>query len=198
MKTSIQIALTISTLCLALAFNPSIASEEHKDEHHHDEKHSDTGHQEVESGHEPSEEHDDHQGQDEHSEHGEHDDHEEEPSAGVGPGKAVLAASKSDGIRLSEKALQTLQIKTLPIQSVSDLQVPIAALVFHQAETGIYRFRDGWFKLIPVQMRSRKAESARISSPEIQTGDQVAVSGVPLLRVADLEAWGGSGDGHGH
>lgn len=169
----------------------------HESEENHQESEVENGH----GDHHEDEDHanDEHGAHEEGEEHGEHhDEHEEEPSGGVGPDKAVTAASKEMGIQLSEKAIDALEIKTAPVKSGKDIELPDSALVLYQAESGIYVFRKGWFKLIPVHVLSKKPQTVRVDSSQIQTGDQVVVSGVPLLRVAELEAWGGSGDGHGH
>ncbi len=151
--------------------------------------------------------------------HGEDDDHEEAEEGGhdhgdehgdekndrFGPGKAILAASKKQGIQLSDVAITTLGVTTAKIDKLTPagfLQVPLSAAVFYQDEVGVYRFKDGWFKLIEVDVVSKTKNHVIVKNKPkhlgLSSGDRFATSGVPLLRAAELEAWGGSGDGHGH
>ncbi len=131
-------------------------------------------------------------------EHGdEHGDHEESSNS-VGPDKAVTAANKKEGIRLSEGAVKTLGLSYSPIAGDKTFRVPLKAVVFFQNETGIYRFKDGWYKLIEVDVVSKSAAEATVKSSELKAGDQVVITGVPLLRAAELDATGGSEEGHGH
>lgn len=130
--------------------------------------------------------------------HEEEGEGKEEGSASVGPGKAIPQADKKQGFQLSLSAVQTLGIKFQTIQSQGIHRLPTQALVRFQDESGVYRFKEGWFKLIEIHPLSQSASEITVKTDEIQSGDQVVITGVPLLRVAELEAWGGSGDGHGH
>ncbi len=141
-------------------------------------------------------------------EHGDHDDHaeeeghgdheEEEGGARFGPGKAITAANKKDGIQLSEKAVKTLGLSYVAATGDGTFKLPFKTAVFFQDEVGVYRLKNGWHKLIEVQLISKTASEVVVKTAELKAGDQIAKDGVPLLRAAELEAWGGSGDGHGH
>ncbi|MBS1985390.1 MAG: hypothetical protein JST16_14590 [Bdellovibrionales bacterium] len=133
-------------------------------------------------------------------EHGErHEESEESQSPGVGPGKAILEANHEKGFKLSEAALKMVGVKTAAVQvGAGGATVPKASLVLFQGEVGVYRVKDGWYKLIEVQIASRNKETAVVRSSELKSGDQVANEGVGLLRVADLDASGGNEEGHGH
>lgn len=207
--------VAIAVVGLALVFEPTSLllntyaaekPEAHKQVHAHDEK---------SEGHKRDEEkdHDEHgheEGHDEESSHahegGENDEHghghggheEEEGGNRFGPGKAITAANKKDGIQLSEKALKTLGVTYGSVTGSGTFKVPLKSVVFSQDEVGIYRFKGGWHKLLEVQLVSKTASEAVIKTSELNAGDQIAKDGVPLLRAAELEAWGGSGDGHGH
>lgn len=71
---------------------------------------------------------------------------EEVKSPASGPGKAVLEASKEEGIRLSEKAKATIGIKTIKV--ASNFQIPGTALIHERGEFGVYVKRGEWFKYI--------------------------------------------------
>lgn len=135
----------------------------------------------------------------EHKEEG-HGDHEEEEndSARFGPTKAITMANKKDGFKLSEKAIKMLGISYIAVNGNGTFKVPAKSVAFFQDELGVYLFKDGWHKLIEVELVSKNQTEIVIKTEELKTGDQIANDGVPLLRAAELEAWGGSGDGHGH
>lgn len=148
--------------------------------------------------------HEEHAGEheDEHGDkHGdEHGDHEEEEGSGrIGPGKAIIAVSKKDGFQLSKSAVKTLGLSYLPVsESGKGIRLPASCAVYFLDEVGIYRLRNRWFKLIEVELVSNDSREVQIKTDELKSGDEVVKSGVPLLRAAELESQGGSGDGHGH
>jgi hypothetical protein len=157
------------------------------------------GHGWAEDGHEHAKEAPQAAGKETAHEEGEHA--EEEVSTNVGPGKAVIAADEHNGIQLSEKAKATLEIAVTPLRRESPYRLSVTALVQTKEHAGVYRQREGWFKFIEGKM-SRLDEKTVLFTPEsmaeLKPTDSVVIRGVPLLRVADLEAFGGSGEGHGH
>jgi hypothetical protein len=165
--------------------------EEHDDhdDHAKEEKHEHGKEEKEEKGHG--------HGHDEGEEEG-HGDHEEEGGTRFGPGKAITAANKKDGIQLSEKAVKTLGLGYVAATGDGTFKLPFKAAVFFQDEVGVYRLKNGWHKLIEVQLISKTTSEVVVKTSELNSGDQIAKDGVPLLRAAELEAWGGSGDGHGH
>ncbi len=151
------------------------------DKHDHDEK---------------NEKHDDHEKHDEHAEdksEGGHGD-EEESTGGVGPNNAVTAADEHDGIKLSEKAIQTIGLKT---EIWNGESVSGQTIVYHQDKTSVYRLKDGWYKLVPVTIISKADNLVHITATELVSGDLIATSGVALLRVAELDAFSGEVE-HSH
>lgn len=156
-------------ICMAILPVSAVQSEEnHGTEEHHD--HDKKSEQNDEHKHDTESE------QDDHEEHGE----EEESTGGVGPGNAVTAADEHDGIKLSDKAQKAIGLTT---EVFSGGDVTKSALVFHQDHVSIYRFKNGWFKLIPVS--------------KLKIGDRIVVSGTSLLRVAELDAFS-TESGHSH
>ena len=128
--------------------------------------------------------------------------HEEEGDASissdVGPERAVTAADPKRGIQLAEKAIQALQLKTRLI-SGDTFDLPREAIVASREETGVYRLRDGWFRLIHgdisgtgITVRFQPEHAA-----DLRAGDAVVIEGAGLLRVADVAAFEGGG-GHHH
>ncbi len=124
---------------------------------------------------------------------GGHDD-EEESTGGVGPNNAVTAADEHDGIKLSEKAIQTIGLKT---EIWNGDSASGQTIVYHQDKTSVYRLKDGWYKLVPVTIISKADNLVHITATELVSGDLIATSGVALLRVAELDAFSGEVE-HSH
>lgn len=122
----------------------------------------------------------------------EKDEHENEEEAigGVGPNNAVTAADEHDGIKLSPKTVKLIELKT---DIYNGQAIPKSALVFYQDKIGVYRLRDGWFKLVPVIFNNQSLPQ----SNDLRFGDQIVIQAIGLLRVAELDAFSGE-VGHSH
>lgn len=110
--------------------------------------------------------------------------HEEHHHDEAGP-SAVLESSESLGFRLAPQALQTLGIETLEFHGID--AIPASARVYSQDEIGVYRLRDGWFRLIHLDQPE-----------ELRKGDAIAVRGAAFLRVTDMSLFGDPIGGHHH
>jgi hypothetical protein len=134
-----------------------------------------------------------------HHDHAEQDEKENTPlPSNVGKGKAIQAASLAKGLRLSERAKQTLGLKFRSIETKSPFRVDSKAIVYHEADVGIYRMRDGWIKLIDVHIIKKNQDGTIFDTRELVLGDQIVTDGVPLLRVAELNAWSEPGESEEH
>lgn len=99
---------------------------------------------------------------------------EEEEIPAAGAPMAVSEYTETNGMKLSEKAIKTIEIEYFKISASSDItKIPSSCIVYYGENTGVYRYREGWFKLVKVK--------------ELKTGDQVVSQGAPLLRVAEME-----------
>ena len=115
--------------------------------------------------------------------------HAQEPSpSGF---KAIVESSKIDGIRLSIKAVQRLQLKAIPYLPAATLTLKPGAVVHSLGIIGIYRLRDGWYKLIPAILVSKGKETMTLKVSDFKNTDQIVTEGVALLRVAEMDAFGG-------
>ncbi len=126
------------------------------------------------------------------------DEHEEGGGARTGPTMAVLEASAKNGLRLSDKALKRLGVKSRKLSGSGSFRVPLSALVYSAEEVGVYRLRDGWYKHIDVEVSGKDRDSAVVRAPGLKVGDEVVIVGAPLLRVAELDVLGGEEAGHDH
>ena len=126
------------------------------------------------------------------------EEHHEEGGARTGQGKAVLEAGAKQGLRLAEKALKRLGIRTQRLVGPGSYRVPLPALVYAEEEVGVYRLRGGWFKHVDVEVSSKTRDWAIVRSGELRAGDELVIAGAPLLRVAELDVLGGEEAGHDH
>lgn len=111
---------------------------------------------------------------------------EEHETAGggsrTGPRKAVLEANEERGLKLSDKAIKRLGIKTAKLAGPS--RIPKSALVRTAEETSVFVVREGWFR--------------RVHADDLKGGETIVVAGAPLLRVAELDVLGSEEAGHDH
>ncbi|MBI2707627.1 MAG: hypothetical protein HYX35_04880 [Proteobacteria bacterium] len=110
-------------------------------------------------------------------------------------GKAIIAASETLGFQLSKKASETIGIKIGLVEGNGNYTVPKQALVRFQNHIGIYRVRENWIKLILVRVKAETNSTYIIQTNDLQKADHVVIQGVPLLRIADLDAHGGVEEG---
>lgn len=146
--------------------------------------------------HKEHHEHDEHS---EHSDHHEHDQHKEGAADGkaIGEGKAIQEFIEGKGFSLSKEAYQALEIRLIkPKDAVFNI-APLALVNIH-SEVGIYRFRDGLFKLVPLEILERSARGVRARVKEFQNGDSFVESDPALLRVTDVYSVDESEYGHSH
>ena len=107
---------------------------------------------------------------------------------GVREGKAVYETSEL-GMKLTEKALVNIEVKTVRVGERSQLNCAREALVFYQDQIGVYRLREGWFKLVQVTVIKKNNLEAIIRSGELRSTDDLVVHGADLLRVSEMDAF---------
>lgn len=143
--------------------------------------------------------HEDHDN-DSHDEDDELHDHDEE----IVQSKTILEIKKNGKkFKLSKKTIETLKIKYAPCKTVGDLELKVskASLVTFERKMGVFIHASDWFELIEVDLISQKDSQYTVKTknfPINATACEIVISGVPLLRVAQLEASGEGGQGHGH
>ncbi len=107
----------------------------------------------------------------------------------AGPSMAVTEANARNGFRLSKKAKQVIGVVLKRIEAASH-RVPSSALIYYGPRIGVYRLRSGWFKLIELQTSGPMAFSPK-NPPDLMDDDEIVVVGGALLRVAEMDAFGG-------
>lgn len=152
----------------------------HAHEKTSDEEHKDDG------GH--HEEHEDH----------EHGEDEEESGGSVGPEKGITEASEEHGIKLSNEAIKSFDLKTISLSGPGPWAVPDSAKMDALEERNIYRFRNGFYKRIDFTILNQTDGQMTIKSKDILAGDEIVTAGVGFLRISELAAFGGAPEGHSH
>ncbi|EQC48644.1 hypothetical protein M899_0964 [Bacteriovorax sp. BSW11_IV] len=188
--------LTLITACLLTV--SSLAGEGHNHEKTYkkavekkhddkkDDKHDHSKHEEEDS---------------DHSDHSDHDHGEEEHAHGsakaVGIGKAIEAVDEKLGFKLSKEAIKALGLKLQTVDS-DEFQITKATLVTSKDLKGVYRFKAGFFKLMPVKSITENKEGYKVKVEGIEFGDQLVINGIGLLRIADVYSTDKSEYGHSH
>ncbi len=204
-----KIFVILTILALSFFSNVSMGESEHDHDHEKQEAHAKSkDHKDEEHDHDEGEEHDDHDednedkhGHDKHEKKGSHDHGDEHGEEAFGEGKALTAVyNEGEKFKLSKESEKLLGIKTQPLESVSGtvFRIPSEALVRYQGHLGVFVKQDEWFELIELKKVTHTKEYVAIESPKLRKGMQIAHSGVPLLRVAHLQASGQGGKGHAH
>lgn len=129
------------------------------------------------------------------------DDHQHDSDGRFGKGKAIQEVDEEKGFRLSAEALATLQLgfkEMVPSSSGSALKLPRVALVTSRKKTGVYRYRNGFFKFIPVRIQKRSEKFFEALAPGIIPGDRIVTKGTNLIALTDVFSTDSSEYGHGH
>ena len=168
------------------------------DGHDHGETESGHDHGETGSGHDGHDNGETESGHDGHD-HGEAESDHDEHSGGkaIGPGKAIEEIDPMKGFRLSIEAVKTLEIE-LETYKKAEFAISKSSLVTSKSEKGIYRLRDGFFKLIPVELIGKTQNGYVVKVSELAPGDQIVSNGAGLLRVADVYSTDSAEYSHSH
>jgi len=106
--------------------------------------------------------------------------------------KAVRQTQKDGAFKLSSEAIKTIDVKLEVVKQLPRL-INQSTLVHYGDKVGVFRLREGFFKLVEVKASKSPGYRFVISSEELSPTDEIAVSGVALLRVSQMEAFGGEG-----
>lgn len=203
-----NLVMILSTL--TLVNNPIIANADldHSSSHSHKENTNTHEHKQ----HVKNKTHDDHSAHAENNEHDEKENHqhsendshgEEEAghdhgsSKAIGKGKAIELVDEEKGFKLSKEAIKTLKLK---LESFNSNQINITknTLVSSKNTKGIYRYREGFFKLINIKIIKETKKGYTIEIKGMNFGDQFVVKGTGLLRVSDIYSTDKAEYGHSH
>lgn len=102
---------------------------------------------------------------------------------------AVPAGTKGkDGnFKVSEKSLRHLGVKFTDLTGPGPWTVPKSALVRIKLTQGVYRQYQDELTFVIVKVMNVNGENVTIHSDDLESGDEVAVSGVNFLRMAETD-----------
>ena len=196
--------LCIIFLIFSLTINMVNAEEgdEHNKKQKHDEHKHSEGHDNIESSSSPVHvehtDHDDHKEEKGHADHGEHGEHGEHGGGkAVGKGKAIEEVDENKGFKLSKEAIKTLKLKLQTVDG-DEFSIDKTTLVSSKSTKGLYRFRGGFFKFMPVELLKESKGKYLVKVKGVDFGDQIVIDGVGLLRVTDVYSTDTSEYGHSH
>ncbi len=121
---------------------------------------------------------------------------EDEISPQVGPDKGILE-KKEEKFRLAPEAIKTMEIETKPYSGGS-VTVDRKSIVFAKSEKSIFRVHEGWFERIPIKVISRDSNTYTLTAELLVAGDQIVISGIGFLRIAEIFAEEGDEQSHAH
>ena len=102
-------------------------------------------------------------------------------------GGAVTEFVKEDGFKLTQAALENLNIEFKSLPTGNKWIVPDTSLVRIKNSVGVYRRYDGWITMVLVTVLEKNKKMVSIKSVDLQAGDDVATSGVTFLRMTDVD-----------
>jgi hypothetical protein len=189
----ITLALLILTITQGGVARVHPVNKDKKEEQVNKDRHETTENHEAHDDHDENKDHEDHNDDHKHETSGE--DHES--NSQVGPGKGILEASESEGIKLSPEAEKNFQISRIKVFD-KVTKVPKQAILKALAERNIYRLRSGFYKRIDFVEINRTTNEITIQSKDLKPGDEIVIQGLGYLRTAEIAAFGGAPEGHSH
>lgn len=102
----------------------------------------------------------------------------------VGPDKAVQEVN-ANGFRLSPEAMTTVGVKFKPVENKT-VTIEHKYLATSRDKGGVYRFRNGFFKFVPVIIRSTTKTEYIVESSELTSGDKIVTEGLGIISITDV------------
>lgn len=122
----------------------------------------------------------------------------EEGGSQVGPDKGILEANEGSGIKLAASAEKNFEIRRIKVPANGVVEIPRKAIVTAVSEVNIVRYRNGFYKRVDFEEINRTPTTVTIRSKDLKSTDEVVVQGLGFLRIAEISAFGGESEGHGH
>ena len=102
---------------------------------------------------------------------------------------AAPAGTKGEdgNFKMSEKSLKHLGVNFVALKGNSPWSVPKEALVTIKLTKGVYRRFQGEITHVIVKTAESKDGNILIQSEDLESGDEVAISGVKFLRMTETD-----------
>lgn len=97
----------------------------------------------------------------------------------IGPDKAIMEYDKKKGIKFSKEAISTLNLRLHKITSnKNEFRIPKEGLIQDQNQYGIYIYKNGFFRLIFVDvLGSKQQEKTILVRPKVKIAPGAKVLG---------------------
>lgn len=103
-----------------------------------------------------------------------------------------------EGVQLSPQAEKNFEIQRVAIRNNEQFEIAASTVVTSGTEKNLYRYRDGKYLRIDFEVLKKVGENLVVKSKDLKPGDEIVVSGMGLLRIAELAATGGAPASHSH
>lgn len=123
---------------------------------------------------------------------------EESDSGNIGPDKGITEFSERHGFKLSPEALKNFDLKFFKLNDEGPWDIPKSALIHSGEETNLFRKRNNFFKRIDFKTIQKSGPRLTIDSDDLREEDEIVITGLGFLRIAELAATGGVSHGHSH
>lgn len=102
---------------------------------------------------------------------------------------AFCAGTKNEdgSFKLTEKSIKTMGIKFQNLNGKSPWLLPSNALVKIKFTQGVYRKIEEDITYVLVSVLKKDGNSVLVSSDDLMSGDEVAISGVHFLRLTEAD-----------
>lgn len=102
---------------------------------------------------------------------------------------ALPAGTKGEdgNFKVSEKSLVHLGVRFSQLSGDGPWSVPKAALVTIKLTQGVYRRLEGEITYVIVKIADRKDDQVIIKSQDLEARDEIAITGVKYLRMAETD-----------
>ncbi|RZA09593.1 MAG: hypothetical protein EOP11_01190 [Proteobacteria bacterium] len=119
------------------------------------------------------------------------------------PGAKELHAHEEEGpsgqgFTLSPAALLSFGVQTQALKGPGPFSIPAEARLYSGEEVNLFRLREGRWERVDFETVKTEGSSLRIASRSLRSGDEIAVTGLGFLRVAEIAASGEAPAGHSH
>jgi hypothetical protein len=98
---------------------------------------------------------------------------------------AVTDFNEDYGFKMSQKALDTMEISFSSISGNGPWKVPKEALIQLKQSVGVYRRFEGWIDFVLVNVLGSNGDHVSIASADLETGDEVSVTNSKFLRLTE-------------
>lgn len=102
---------------------------------------------------------------------------------------ALPAGTKGENgnFKISDKSLDHLGVKFQKLENPGPWTIPSDSLVKIKLTEGVYRRYDGEITFVIVNKSGEENNHVLIESPDLEPGDEVAISGAMFLRMAETD-----------